>query len=251
MTRGPSYPAEGVGALLVRRYSTLAPLTTEDVALLKKPTTLERLPAGAELETEGAAITPRFLVSGWAARFRLLADGRRQIVGILLPSDALGVGESRQPVAFTSCVALTYVALADAAPFQEAISEGAAQHRALREAIRAAKALETLFAVNHVVRNGRQTAYERICHLVLELQWRLNQTGLAEDGVISWPLTQEVLADTLGLSIVHVNRMLQQLRRDGVMEVHNGVLRILKPATMADVAEFKPPAAAPAPNRTY
>jgi CRP-like cAMP-binding protein len=70
---------------------------------------------------------------------------------------------------------------------------------------------------DHIVRLGRLTAYERVAHLVLDIRDRLALVGLAAPDSFPPPLTQETLADVLGLSSVHVNRMLQQLRRDGLV----------------------------------
>jgi CRP-like cAMP-binding protein len=92
-----------------------------------------------------------------------------------------------------------------------------------------------------VVRNGRQTAFERICHLFMELQWRLKLSGAIDGLTMPWPLTQEMIADSLGLSIVHVNRMLQQMRRDKLIEAGHGMLTILKPDEMLAISEFRPP----------
>jgi CRP-like cAMP-binding protein len=96
------------------------------------------------------------------------------------------------------------------------------------------------------MRLGRQTALERTAHLFLELRQRLAAVGLADGARFPLPLTQEVLADTLGLSIVHMNRTLQQLRREGLVEVKSGWARLLDPAALAARCAFAAPAPAPA-----
>ena len=86
-------------------------------------------------------------------------------------------------------------------------------------------------------------------HLLLELHHRLRTVGLAEAGRFEMPLTQEVLADALGLSIVHVNRTLQQIRREGLVEIKGGGVALLEPKLMAAVADWQPPASAPGEER--
>jgi CRP-like cAMP-binding protein len=76
--------------------------------------------------------------------------------------------------------------------------------------------------VDQVVRLGRRSALERLAHLIMEVHERLQRTGLADRATLPWPLTQEAMADVLGLSIVHVNRTLQQLRREGLITLRAG-----------------------------
>ena len=79
-----------------------------------------------------------------------------------------------------------------------------------------------------VVRLGRQTAYERLLHLVLELHSRLRVIGMVDSDSFLMPLTQEILADALGLSAVHVNRMLQSARQDKLLELRRGRATLLQ-----------------------
>ena len=97
------------------------------------------------------------------------------------------------------------------------------------------------YLLGQVVRIGRQTAYERVAHLLLELHFRLRVVGLATDDFMPLPLTQEIIADALGLSIVHLNRTLQQLRRDGIVEVKGGVARLLDAGRLRSIADFRAP----------
>ncbi len=87
---------------------------------------------------------------------------------------------------------------------------------------------------------GRRTALGRVAHLFCELLLRLQISGLVEDDSYDFPLTQVQLADCLGLTSVHVNRTLQQLRKDGLIELRDRKLRILDRAGLKRVAEFDP-----------
>lgn len=178
---------------------------------------------------------------GWAARVRYLGDGRRQILSHILPGDGLGLCESPGPLSLTSTMALTPVSTIDASEALAVVRARDDGHDGLRQAVRVATTLEEALLVNQVVRNGRQTAFERVCHFILETHWRLQFVGLAEGGAMPWQLTQEAVADTLGLSVVHVNRMLQQMRRDGLVDINHNILHVLNPDLMSAIAEFAPP----------
>ncbi|MCR5880865.1 Crp/Fnr family transcriptional regulator [Phenylobacterium sp. J367] len=110
----------------------------------------------------------------------------------------------------------------------------------LARAFRKAQALEQALLLDHVVRLGRQTAYERVAHFLLELQHRLHLSALGDQQRFALPLTQEIMADVLGLSIVHVNRTLQQLRREQLIELRSGVAILLQRDTLVGIAGFKP-----------
>jgi CRP-like cAMP-binding protein len=84
-----------------------------------------------------------------------------------------------------------------------------------------------------------------MAHFFLELQRRLEVTGLGDSQRFPLPLTQEILADALGLSIVHVNRTLQHLRREQLIELRSGVAILLQPAALAQIADYRAPQEGP------
>lgn len=216
----------------VRRLSAHAPISAEEAEAVRAlPVTARGAATGAELVAEDGCARPSFLVSGWACRARSLPDGRRQITGFVLPGDALAplLRPEREPSP-CAVVALTSVQMADAAPLRALLERAAPRHRGLRDACTAAERAEERLLLDRIVALGRQTAYERLCGLFLELYERLAAVGLAADGAFPMPLRQETLADALGLSTVHLNRTLQQVRRDGVAEVRGGWVTLLRPA---------------------
>ena len=228
---------------IVRRLRSLANLSETDLELVRGLTERrERHSPGEQLIAEGdTAVRPRFVVSGWGCRQRLMPDGRRQIFSLLLPGDSFGFGA--RP-ALSSVIALTALETVDASPVQDAIRGGAAP--GLARAIAAAELLEDALLLDHAVRLGRLTAFERVAHFLLELQHRLETAGLGDRQRFPLPLTQEMLADTLGLSIVHVNRTLQQLRRAGLIELRSGVAILLEPEAMARTCDYRGAAPPPA-----
>jgi CRP-like cAMP-binding protein len=170
------------------------------------------------------------LVSGWAARQRRLPDGRRQILKLILPGDVCGLFASTQPA--DPPVALTQTRVAAVAFAANAASEGPT--RAILE-------FEEWCLFNQLMRLGAMTAKERMAHLLLELYHRLAAVKLARDWSFEMPLTQEQLADVLGLSSVHINRTLQTLRREALIDGHGIRLRLARPDALAEIAHFARP----------
>jgi len=180
--------------------------------------TVERIPAGASVAAAPESRRRQIVVvSGWIAETRILSDGRRQIFAFLLPGDVASVGGASD-VGSRALVALTSVEIADAA----ALATGDRMSASIADAIRRGE--ERLF--DHIVRIGRLTAKERVLNLLLELHDRLEVIGLVKAGAFRLPLTQEVFADALGLSVVHINRTLQQLRREGVLTIGRGMVTL-------------------------
>ncbi|MNR30865.1 Nitrogen fixation regulation protein FixK [compost metagenome] len=90
-----------------------------------------------------------------------------------------------------------------------------------------------------MVRLGRQSAHERTAHFLLEWRQRCRIAGLAEGERFPMPLTQEVLSDALGLSIVHLNRTLQHMKREGLIEVKRGWIALLDVARLKFICDYQ------------
>ena len=160
-----------------------------------------------------------FVAEGFGARYKLLRNGKRQILNVILPGDMIGVPVSFLERASYSVVAVTdmkmhvcstdsYVQLCYRRPqFGLALSWLAAH--------------EAAFYAEHIIDTGRRTPPERLAHFLLELHSRLAMVGRAEEAAFDLPFSQEVLGDVLGLSVPHVNRMLSQLRFEGLVSVVN------------------------------
>lgn len=245
MSRLPAIDPEvpNQAELIVRRLSQYADLSTEEISLLRGLSeSPERLPAGAELVSEGAKLdSPRLLLAGWGCRQRYLSDGRRQIFDFILPGDIFGLCFRPEAVALSTAVTLTRAMVSNAPGLADAALNHDAAYSGITAACLTSASMDEAYLLNQMVRIGRQTAYERVAHLILELNHRLNVVGLASNGVMPLPLTQEMIADALGLSIVHLNRTLQQLRREGLLEVRGGVARLLDMSRLKSIADFHEP----------
>lgn len=192
----------------VRRLNALAPLDVDAAEALRRAAARARAcHPPAELLVEGQRITETLLfLDGWAARVRNLADGRRAIMNFLLPGDLIGNCDHDHPLAASTVVPLTRVVVCPAPP--------RGQWPALDRAYKLSRATEEAYLLAQITRLSRLNAHDRLADLLLELLERLDAAGLAPNGRYDFPVTQEVVGDALGLSTVHVNRTLQQIRRD-------------------------------------
>ena len=235
----PDGPAEADNPLILR-LSALAPLNADELALLRDLTAVARsVPTQSELCVEGRVQPPLVLLSGWACYQRLLGDGRRQIISFLLPGDIVGsVMRNALPTPH-SAATLTPVVVADARPLLLAYVAGSSSP-GLVAALHRMDYAEEVRMRDHVVRLGRQTAYERVVHLMLEVRSRLQVVGQVVDDGFAIPVTQEVLADALGLSVVHINRTLQQIRRDRLFELRSGKVKLRHVELMQALADWAP-----------
>lgn len=188
-------------------------------------------PPGTEL-VQGGDGELRLITQGWAARVRWLDASRRQIFNFMFVGDLVGVA----PLQSVTTVALTAIQTVDAAPLLLAARDGAADG-ALDKVVHSARVTEAELVLSQVVRLGHYDAYERLADLILELYRRADMAGLVTDGRTPFPLTQEMLADATGLSIVHVNRVLQRLRAEHLVEVRQGQLIVLNQDGLAKVAD--------------
>lgn len=207
-------PADGA----LRLFALGAALTPMDQELLARLTgEPRRIAAHSWIEEQASADDRAWLiVSGWAAQARVLSDGRRQIGRLLLPGDVAGLTHvGGRSGARLGLLALTDAVVADFTLVRAAVEAG--KSRGLARVWGELQRAEQAGALAQILRLGRFSAYERTGDLLLELYERLAAAGLVQGRSMPMPLTQEVLADCLGLSIVHLNRMVQQLRRNGLI----------------------------------
>lgn len=221
------------------KLSRVAPLSVEDLALLDRLISRPvRFNSGRNVISQGEP--PDYVnvvVSGWVARYKLLGDGRRQIMGLMLPGDVCdlhafvlrAMDHSLAAVGPAEVALLPrreVAAILDARPtLTAALWWSSLQNEAiLREWITSL---------------GRRDAYRRAAHLFFELYTRLSVAGVPVDEPgFEFPLTQTDLSDALGLSVVHVNRVLQRLREEGLIALRRGRLVILDPNALAQAADF-------------
>jgi CRP-like cAMP-binding protein len=206
---------------LVAKLSQFAPLSDQDVRLLE---TLclreERFRAGANIAIEGE--TPRsafVLTRGMACRFRLMPDGRRQILTILIPGDFSDLHGFLLKAMDHSVAAIGPTRIA--AIGREAVIDIIANHPRIGAALWWSAMQEGAMLRERIVALGRRSARGRVAYILCELVWRQRAVGMAEDHAIRLPFTQTDLADMLGLTSVHTNRVLQGFRRDELITLEH------------------------------
>ena len=178
------------------------------------------------------------VLQGWACRYKMLADGRRQIISLLLPGDMCDPHVFLLPVMDQSIATLTSVVLARVpGPTIRALTD---RSPALAEALSWEMLSSAEIQREWTVSLGRRTALERLAHLLCEISTRMQATGLRNGSDCEFPLTQTDLADAMGLSTVHVNRTMQELRASGAVEVRSKRLVIHDRDRLEELAMFDP-----------
>jgi CRP-like cAMP-binding protein len=203
--------------ILVRNLELRSPLPAEDrEAVLNLPHILRTLEAGTYTVRE--ADPPQHcavMVSGFAFRQKLAGDGSRQIVALHIPGDALDFQNLFLDVSDHSVQMLTRAEVAYV-PIRD-LQSLARERPAVGHAILVKILVEASIFREWVLNVGRRDAKTRVVHLLCELGVRLDAEGLTEDYSYDLPMTQEQLADAVGLTSVHVNRTLKALEADGLI----------------------------------
>lgn len=192
--------------------------------------------AGARIMTEGDRNPPLYTVaSGWAMRFKMLQDGRRQILSFVLPGDVIGFQAQFFETAVTSIEAITEVSLC-VVPYQDIAGLYQEQPEvAFRFA--ALTADQKRMMEEQLLSLGQRTAPERVAALILDLYGRAEARDMVRGDGMPFPLTQQHIADALGISLVHANRTLKQLQRNGLFRIKGRRLQLLDAAALEKVAQ--------------
>ncbi|HEU0216443.1 MAG TPA: Crp/Fnr family transcriptional regulator [Stellaceae bacterium] len=237
---GGTPSATTVSNAFVSRLMQLVPLSQDEIDILLElqasPRVVQR---HRDIITEGRSYGSIFIImEGNAIRYRILHDGRRQIVNIVLPGDIVGALGYFTESSLYSTKALTEVAVA-AVPFSRLNALHETHPRLVTKIFWWFSCESTIYA-EHLVDLGRRSALERVAHFLLELLTRLQSIGLADEQSFKIPLTQELLADALGLSIPHVNRVLRRLREDQLVVVEDQRVTVKDMDALAELADFEP-----------
>lgn len=202
---------------LVSRLSMFNRLSDGDEAAIGLACSRTRT-LGPRQEIIGAGEKPRCVyvaLAGWAARYSTLEDGRRQIAAFLLPGDLFDLNLFLLKRMDHSIETITRATVAELNRERfEALTD---RHPRITKALMWHQLVLMAIEREWVVNVGQRSGYERLAHLLTELYLRLTPVGEIENGCCAFPLTQADLAEATGMTVVHVNRMLQQLRSDGLV----------------------------------
>lgn len=214
-------------------------LSSEDIAAIETAArkAQREVAPRRDLIREGDQPRSVFLIlEGWACRYNTLPDGRRQIVAFLVPGDLCDVNISVLGRADHSVGAITRLKVAEIG--QDEFEALLTARPRVAQALRRSELVMIAVQREWTLSLGQRTAFERIAHLLCELYARLEAIGLAKDQRCDFPLTQIDLADATGLTPVHVNRTLQELRRKQLVELAGRKLFIPDMAALCGAALF-------------
>jgi CRP-like cAMP-binding protein len=224
---------------LIAKLTTVAPITLEDrCALAELCVTARDMGARRSLIREGDRPDHiHLIVEGWAARYKLLPDGSRQITAFLLPGDFCDLhvtilGAMDHSIATITRARVAYIPRGR----MEALTE----RPGITKALWWSTLVDEAVLRNWIVNVGRRDAFEAIGHLMCELFVRLRNVGLTDDHRYELPLTQEEIGDALGLTPVHVNRVLQRMRGEGLISLDRGALTIHDYRRLEKASGFNP-----------
>ena len=220
----------------IRKLKVFRPFTPEEFSFVKtfKAGELTDDPRATILQ-EGTSSTHLFTVlQGWAFRYKMLPDGRRQVLNFALPGDFLGLQASLFKEMSHSVEALTQMLLC-VFP-RERLWELYENYPGLAFDVTWLASREEQILDQNLLSVGRRTALERTAYLLLHLHERANAVGLAPPDGFFPPLTQQHLADALGLSIVHTNKTLKRLSDRAIIRWKNRALEILDVKALRDIA---------------
>jgi CRP-like cAMP-binding protein len=195
--------------------------------------------AGTTLFVEGAHNSHLYTVlSGWGFRYKTLENGQRQILNFVLSGDLIGLQGSLLGELQHSVEALSDMLLC---VFERArLYELYREFPSLAFDVTWLACREERFLDEHLLSVGQRTAEARAAYLLLFIYSRAKARGMTKGKVLAMPLTQQHVADTLGLSLVHTNRVLNRLTRRGIISWRNRSLHIADQERLAEIAGWEP-----------
>ena len=207
----------------------LGTLTSQNVRALRHRSLIDR-----DLETGPIHI----MIAGWACRFAVLPSGRRRILAFYLPGDICDFDlftarQIDQPIA---AIGAARVAAVDRRSLRQAMN----RQPQIERAFWSEAALDAAIQRSWTINVGHRAADRRLAHLLCELNVRLGATGASGGAGVAFPLTQADLGDACGLTSIHTNRAIQELRRAGLLDLSAGTLRIHDWAGLCTMASFDP-----------
>lgn len=225
---------------LTRKISAFVALSEAELAVLERLHQRRRtFAAGRDMVHQGQSDQAAYILSkGWVCSYKIQPDGTRQIVDFQVPGDFLGL---RSVLLRTSDHSFEPIVTIEAAEVLKTdLLAAFAQTPRLATAILWAASRDEAMVVEHLVGLGRRDADARLVHFLLELGSRLMLVGIGSKNGFDCPLTQYHLADVLGLSAIHVNRVLRQLREAGLVTFRDGRVIFHDYYGLVELAEFDP-----------
>ncbi|WP_394885812.1 Crp/Fnr family transcriptional regulator (plasmid) [Mesorhizobium sp. AaZ16] len=197
---------------------------------------LKRYPAHTIITREGDGEDRIFFVSsGWSCIYTDLLSGERQIIDFPAGGDVIGLRTRRSPsrVSFKSITELTVFEMA-----AKALTSASEHSPTLASRLLSVAARQRAILIEHLTNIGRRSGAERVAHLLLEMGARQHYGQIANINAYECPLTQHDLADALGLTAIHVNRVLKELRQLGLLSFQHRIVEILDLNEIINLTDF-------------
>jgi CRP-like cAMP-binding protein len=226
--------------MLIRKLESIAHLSDEErQAIESLPIRTRVLQPRQDIVRDGDKPSQCcLLLDGWACRYKLLSEGRRQILSFHIPGD-IGDLQSLHIQSMDHSLGTLTTATVAFIP-HESLRELTARFPGVAAILWRNTLIDAGIFREWMIGMGRRSAYERIAHTFCELYLRQQAVGLASEHRCPWPISQIDLSDALGLSNVHVNRVLQEMRGKGLITLRGPTLVIQVWDELRRVAEFDP-----------
>jgi CRP-like cAMP-binding protein len=225
---------------LIRKLDCIFTLTSEEKqAVFALPLTTKTLLADTDIVRDGDRPSECCLiVEGLVCRYKLTPEGKRQIHSFHIPGDIPDLQSLHLKVMDHSLGTLSRSKVAFI-PHQSVRDLTRAWPR-IADAFWRDTLIDAAIFREWMVGIGRRSAHQRIAHVICEMLVKSKAVGLANDNAFHWPVTQSEIGDALGLSTVHVNRVLQDLRKDGLLVFERGEVSIPNWEALKEAGEFDP-----------
>lgn len=232
--------AHSPNGLIIRKLDSIFPLSDEErQALSSLPVQVATFKPDQDIVRIGDRPSQSFMVlQGFTCVYKLTAEGKRQIVAFHVPGDipdlqSLHLRVMDNSIATVSPCTLGFIP-------HEALHDLCNRYYRIAAALWRDTLVDASIFREWMTGIGRREAYNRMAHLLCELLVRLRGVGLAEDQTFDMPVTQTELADAIGASTVHVNRVLQELRADGLIRSRGTQIQVLDWDRLKEAGDFDP-----------
>ncbi|MCJ2098430.1 Crp/Fnr family transcriptional regulator [Methylobacterium sp. E-046] len=235
-----SAPDPHATSMLIRKLESIAPLSdAERQAIESLPVRIQNLDARQDIVRDGDQPTHCCLIlDGWACRYKMLSQGKRQTLSFHIPGDIPDLQSLHIHTMDHSLATLTKAVVAFIP--HESLRELTACHPGLAAAFWRDTLIDAAIFREWLTSMGRRSSFEHVAHLFCELYLKLQAVGLADDHRCPMPITQTDIADALGLTPVHVNRVLQEMRGRTLITLRSRMLVIEAWDELLQASEFDP-----------
>lgn len=227
-----------MGNQFVDKLANFGALSDADKAVLIAATARpRRYAARQDLIREGDRPGPVFVIlDGWAYRYKILPSGTRQVLAFLMPGDSCDLhvallAEMDHGIQTVTSASVATIGRDEMAAILDS-------HPNIARAMYTAQLIDEGTMRAWITSMGRRSSIERVAHLMCELYLRARNIGLTSETTFALPLSQLLLADSLGMTPVHLNRVLKELRLAGAMTLKRGSLVITDPVKLVQIAGF-------------